>query len=164
MIFDYEARVQKSLREMVRNVLKDVSVKGLTAPHHFYLSFQTTYPGVELPDFVLRAHPEEITIVLENEFWDLKVDTSGFSVMLTFQNTPHKIYVPFNSLLSFMDPSVRFGLHFTPPEPHTGEDLNNENSEKTEDKTSESKNSTPQEETTSQVISLDRFRKNNDKT
>lgn len=111
----YEARVQEALRGVVRDVLKQVAKDGLPDPHHFYISLRTSYPGVVFPESVRRAHPKEVTVVLQHQFWDLKVNDTGFSVVLTFQDTPHTIYVPFKAMLSFMDPGVRFGLHFTPP-------------------------------------------------
>ena len=117
MGFDYERIVQDGLRRVVRSVLQEVSQRGLEDPHHFYISFRTDYPGVELPAFVKRANPEEITVVLQHQFWDLSVSDDSFSVVLSFQDTPHKIRVPFYAVLSFMDPGVRFGLHFTPPPP-----------------------------------------------
>jgi hypothetical protein len=115
MGFQYENRVQEALRRVVREVLEEVAHTGLPDPHHFYISLRTNYPGVQFPETVKKTNPKEITIVLQHQFWDLKVTEEGFSVVLTFQDIPQTVYVPFNALLSFMDPGVRFGLHFTPP-------------------------------------------------
>ena len=115
MGFQYERRVQEALRRVVRDVLEEVARTGLPDPHHFYISLRTNYPGVQFPEAVKKTNPKEITIVLQHQFWDLKVVEDGFSVVLTFQDIPQTVYVPFNALLSFMDPGVRFGLHFTPP-------------------------------------------------
>ena len=115
MGFQYESRVQEALRRVVRDILEEVARTGLPDPHHFYISLRTNYPGVQFPEAVKKANPKEITVVLQHQFWDLKVNEDGFSVVLTFQDIPQTVYVPFNALLSFMDPGVRFGLHFTPP-------------------------------------------------
>ena len=150
MSFNYEMMVQDALRSVVKRVLTTVQKNGLTAPNHFYISFQTDYPGVDLPEPVRRSHPDNITIVLQNQFWDLVVKEEGFEVVLTFQEVPKKIFVPFRALLGFSDPSVRFGLHFNPPEPPE------EPKAKDKDKHGEKSQS-------SQVISLDRFRKDKKK-
>jgi hypothetical protein len=147
MIFDYEARVESALRHVVKQVLEDTAREGLADPHHFYITFQTHYPGVNLPDSVRRAHPEDITIVLQHQFWDLDVQDSGFSVVLTFQDIPKTIFVPFDALLAFNDPSVRFGLHFTPPD-------DSENCHRDEPDSGPEK-----AEKKGHVISLDTFRK-----
>jgi hypothetical protein len=149
MSFDYEKLVQKALRGVVKELLQDVAEKGLPAPHHFYISFRTTYPGVQLPEAVKRANPKEVTIVLQHQFWDLKVTARGFSVVLNFQEVPQEIFVPFDALLSFMDPGTRFGLHFTPP-PAV---------EATESETAPAEVPEPSEEAPAKVISLDTFRR-----
>lgn len=157
MSFQYDRRVQDALRSVVKGILTEVVEKGLPDPHHFYISVRTSYPGVEFPDSVKKANPKEVTIVLQHQFWDLVIDDRGFSVVLTFQDIPQKIYVPFFALLSFMDPSVRFGLHFTPPS--TEEALAQDNTlsatnaamgEGAADKNPEEKG---------KIISLDSFRK-----
>lgn len=112
---DYEQIMQDALRASVRQVLYTVQQEGLEPPHHFYISFVTTYPGVDVPEFLKESNPEEVTIVLQHQFWDLEVEETFFKVSLDFQNTPYTISVPFDALLSFMDPGVKFGLQFTPP-------------------------------------------------
>jgi hypothetical protein len=115
MSWDYEEQVQAALRGVVRDVLRQVQEEGLGDQRHFYVSVQTSFPGVEFPGFVQKANPNEITIVLQHQFWDLDVSEEGFSVTLTFQDKPYRVHVPFDALVSFMDPGVQFGLHFTPP-------------------------------------------------
>ena len=114
-MFDYEEMVQDGLRGVVRDALAYAAENGLPGAHHFYISFRTDYPGVEIPDFLRERHPEEVTIVIQHQFWDLEVDERGFSILLSFSEAHEKIYVPFYALLSFMDPSAKFGLQFTPP-------------------------------------------------
>jgi uncharacterized protein len=112
---DYEQIVQDALRLAVRRVLKETQQTGLKPPHHFYISFATTYPGVDVPDFLKESSPEEVTIVLQHQFWDLQIEEKYFKVILNFQEVPYNVSVPFDALLSFMDPGVKFGLQFTPP-------------------------------------------------
>ena len=108
--------VQESLRHVMRNALELVSKNGLPETHHFYLSFKTNYPGVDLPDFLKEEYPEEITIVLQYEFWDLEVSDESFCVTLCFNDIHERLTVPFKAIVSFVDPSVKFGLQFTPAE------------------------------------------------
>lgn len=114
-MFDYEEMVQDGLRSVVREALAYASENGLPGAHHFYISFRTDYPGVEIPDFLRERHPEEVTIVIQHQYWDLEIDERGFSVYLSFSEAHERIYVPFYALLSFMDPSAKFGLQFNPP-------------------------------------------------
>lgn len=112
--FDYERLVQESLRSVVRAALIQVSKAGLPGNHHFYISFRTDYPGVDLPDYLLEQYPEEITIVLQYEFWDLEVEEECFFVTLCFNDIHERLTVPLRSIVSFVDPSVKFGLQFSP--------------------------------------------------
>lgn len=112
---DYEQVVQDALRSAVRRILKETQRDGLKPPHYFYISFATNYPGVDIPDFLKDSSPEEVTIVLQHQFWDLQVQDTYFKVILNFQEVPYNVCVPFDALLSFMDPGVKFGLQFTPP-------------------------------------------------
>jgi hypothetical protein len=108
----YEALADQALRSVVKEALKRVEKQGLIGAHHFYLSFKTLDPGVELPDFLLERYPEEMTIVLQNQFWGLKVSDDKFEVGLTFQKVPATLVIPFSALTAFVDPSVQFGLQF----------------------------------------------------
>jgi len=114
MTIDYERYVQAALQGAVRQILSDVARDGLQEPNHFYVTFRTDYPGVDLPSFVFEENPEDVTIVLQHQFWDLAVTSQAFSVKLYFQDTLYTIRVPFYALVSFMDPGSRFGLQFTP--------------------------------------------------
>ena len=108
----YEALTEQALRSVVRAALKRVEKQGLIGAHHFYLTFKTRDPGVEIPEFLLERYPEEITIVLQNQYWGLKVGEDEFEVSLTFQKLPATLVVPFSALTAFVDPSVQFGLQF----------------------------------------------------
>ncbi len=110
--FHYDALVDDALRSVVRRVLVQVAEKGLPGSHHFYISFRSTDPGVELPDYLRAKYPEEMTIVLQHQYWDLILYDDAFEVTVSFNKQQERIKVPFMALSAFVDPSVRFGLQF----------------------------------------------------
>lgn len=110
--FHYDALVDDALRSVVRRVLVQVAEKGLPGSHHFYISFRSTDPGVELPDYLRAKYPEEMTIVLQHQYWDLILYDDAFEVTVSFNKRQERIKVPFTALSAFVDPSVRFGLQF----------------------------------------------------
>src|SRR5262245_45327627 len=111
-LIGYEALADKALRSVVKEALKRVEKQGLLGSHHFYLTFKTKDPGVEIPEFLTERYPDEMTIVLQNQFWGLKVGEDQFEVGLTFQKLPATLVIPFRALTAFVDPSVQFGLQF----------------------------------------------------
>ncbi len=111
---DYEAMVQIALREVVYKTISYTVKNGLPGNHHYYITFATEHPGVEIPDYLRDQYGDEVTIVLQYEFWDLGADANGFTVTLCFDDAHEKLYVPYGALLSFVDPSVKFGLQFSP--------------------------------------------------
>jgi hypothetical protein len=104
--------VEDALRGVVRAALEHTIEHDLSGDHHFYLTFRTQAPGVVIPDFLRERYPEEMTIVLQHRFWDLKVDDEAFGVSLSFDNQLAELRVPFAALSAFVDPSVKFGLQF----------------------------------------------------
>jgi hypothetical protein len=108
----YDLRVQEALRGVVRRVLTDAAKDGISGDHHFYISFDTRAEGVRLSSRLRQQYPERMTIVLQHQFWDLNVSEHGFEVGLSFKNVPERLYVPFDALMEFYDPSVQFGLKF----------------------------------------------------
>jgi uncharacterized protein len=110
--FHYDALVDDALRSVVRRVLRQVADKGLPGSHHFYISFRSTDPGVQLPDYLRAKYPEEMTIVLQHQYWDLVINDEFFEVTVSFNKQQERIKVPFGALSAFVDPSVRFGLQF----------------------------------------------------
>jgi hypothetical protein len=110
--FHYDALVDDALRSVVRRVLTQVAEKGLPGSHHFYISFRSTDTGVVLPDYLRAKYPEEMTIVLQHQYWDLIIGASHFEVTVSFNKQQERIRVPFAALSAFVDPSVRFGLQF----------------------------------------------------
>lgn len=108
----YDLLAQDALRSVVRRVLVDVARTGLPGDHHFYISFDTRAPGVRLSQRMREKYPEEMTIVLQHQFWDLIVTDTTFEVGLSFGGIPERLLVPFTALKGFFDPSVKFGLQF----------------------------------------------------
>ncbi|OYW43936.1 MAG: hypothetical protein B7Z33_13950 [Sphingomonadales bacterium 12-68-11] len=113
-LIPYDEIVQEALRAVVGRVLGSVERQGGTLPgsHHFYITFKTHAPGVIIPSSLRERFPDEMTIVLQNKFWDLTVDEDGFSVGLSFNQIPSKLAIPFAAITAFVDPAVDFGLQF----------------------------------------------------
>ena len=111
-LIDYNALVEDGLRSVVREALRRVAEEGWPGTHHAYITFKTAAPGVEVPDFLHTRYPDELTIVLQHQFWGLEVEDDSFSVTLSFNKVGHRIVVPFAALTSYADPSIKFGLQF----------------------------------------------------
>jgi hypothetical protein len=111
-VLRYDMMVENALRGVVREALIVAAERGLPGAHHFYITFRTDMPGVDIPDFLKGQYPQEMTIVLEHQFWGLEVDERQFAVTLSFRNLPQRLTVPFAAVTAFSDPSVKFGLEF----------------------------------------------------
>lgn len=113
-LIPYDEIVQEALRAVVGRVLGQVVASGGTLPgtHHFYITFKTGAPGVSIPNRLKERFPDEMTIVLQNKFWDLKVESDSFSVGLSFNQIPSALHIPFSAITAFVDPAVDFGLQF----------------------------------------------------
>ena len=114
-LFHYEKMVEGALRGVVRDALRRAAREGLKSAHHFYIGFATATPGVVIPDHLRARHPDEMTIVLQHQFWDLEITEESFSVTLSFQKQLERLVIPFAAVRSFADPSVNFALEFTDP-------------------------------------------------
>ena len=108
----YDLLVQDALRGVVRKVLTDAAREGLSGEHHFYISFRTEAPGVRMSQRLREKYPQDMTIVLQHQFWDLGVTEHSFEVGLSFSGVPERLLIPFDALSGFFDPSVQFGLKF----------------------------------------------------
>ena len=108
----YDILTQEALRGVVRKVLAEVAKTGIPGAHHFYIKFATRAPGVRVSSRLLKEYPEEMTIVLQHQFWELTVTEQAFEVGLSFEGTPERLLVPFTALRGFFDPSVQFGREF----------------------------------------------------
>jgi hypothetical protein len=112
----YQALTDAALRGVVRDALRRIEKQGLIGSHHFYLTFKTKFPGVDIPDFLREQYPDEMTIILQHQFWGLKVSDDRFEVTLTFKKLPATLTIPFPALTAFFDPGVQFGLQFRGPD------------------------------------------------
>jgi len=108
----YDLLTQEALRGVLHKVLTDVATRGLPGDHHFFVSFDTRADGVKMSDRLKAKYPEELTIVLQHQFWDLSVADDSFSVGVSFNGIPERLSVPFAAIKGFFDPSVQFGLQF----------------------------------------------------
>ena len=108
----YQQLVDKAFRAVVRDALIHAAKGGIMGSHHFYISFDTTAPGVQVSDFLRENHPHELTIVLQHKYWDLKVTDDRFEVTLTFNKMPETLVVPFTAIRQFSDPSQGLGFKF----------------------------------------------------
>jgi hypothetical protein len=115
-LFQYEKMVEAALRGVVRDALRKAAREGLRSDHHFYIGFDTRLPGVAIPEALRARYPEEMTIVVQHQFWDLEVTDEGFSITLSFQKQLERLVVPLAAIRSFADPSVNFALEFAAPE------------------------------------------------
>ncbi|MFN7709722.1 MAG: SspB family protein [Holosporales bacterium] len=155
--FDYDQMVQSALRRVVCQTLQMTAKNGLPGSHHFYLTFETNRPDVKIPDFLRERHPQEVTIVLQHQFWDLDADEEGFRVTLSFNDSLERIAVPYAALISFLDPSVKFGLQFIPTPPQEGERKMRKTT--TVKVKHEDRGPKASAEPSSNVVTLDAFRK-----
>ena len=111
-ILNYTELMQNALRNLVRDVLRQIEIDGLPSDHHFYITFDITHPSVKIAEWLKEKHPDEITIVIQNWFDGLKVTENDFTITLNFGDQLEEMTVPFKSIISFVDPSVEFGLKF----------------------------------------------------
>ncbi len=163
---DYDRMVDSALRQVVRDALIEAGEVGLRGNHHFYISFNTSYPGVEIPDYLRQQYAEEMTIVVQHQFWGLEVTDDWFTVTLSFNKVQERLEIPFAAVSAFADPSVEFGLQFrvdtSAIAPRTG------NAVEAPVKIEPAQDDTPQPavagaapaaDKTGEVITLDSFRK-----
>lgn len=108
----YQALADAALRSVVREALRRVEKQGLVGAHHFRITFKTGFPGIEIPDFLREQYPDEMMIILQHQFWGLKVKEDQFEVTLSFKKVPATLTIPFAALTQFADPGVSFGLQF----------------------------------------------------
>lgn len=151
---NYEQMIDAALLSVVRDALRQIEKDGLKGDHHFYLSFLTQFPGVVLPADIRQAYPEEITIVLQHEFWNLKVDAEKVCVDVKFDDRVETVEVPFQAVSHVSDPAVNFELEFNPK---IGNVRHFQFGESAASQKPDSGSSNL--ETTGTVVSLDHFRK-----
>ncbi len=150
----YDHWVEEALRAVIRRALAYTAEFGLPGDHHFYVTFRTDAPNVILPGYLRAQHPQDMTIVLQNQFWDLEVTGDGFSISLRFKGRLERLFIPFEAVTAFADPHVNFGLQLQMIEfPGEGDDAARESVD--EDEAEDAPEETPKGE----VVALDAFRK-----
>lgn len=159
---NYGRMMQRAMQGLVADALSVVAEHGLPGDHHFYISFNTNHPGVDMPDWLREQFPDEMMIVLQFEFDDLAVTSDRFSVKLSFQDRPATLVVPFDAVLQFADPSAEFGLRFDPSDSPAAKELDQEAITETakaiEDAPRRHSAADP-EKPAGEVVDLDSFRK-----
>lgn len=152
-VIDYGNLMHRAMRSLIQEVLTDVRENGLPGEHHFFITFDTQHPDVQIADWLMDRYPGEMTVVMQHWFENLEVTDVGFSVTLNFGDAPEPLYIPYDAIKTFVDPSVEFGLRFETqdedgeddPDPDDGIEI-----EETEEE--------PHQD--ADVVSLDAFRKN----
>ena len=152
-VFNYDMMVEEALRGVVGKALQHAAKHGLPNGHHFYITFKTGRRDVDIPVFLKEHYPEEMTIVLEHQFWDLKIHEHEFEVALSFNDKRERLLIPFNAITAFSDPSVKFGLQFQEVENNEDQTIDDINLD-----TSDSKKQELIEKSSGEVVSLEKFR------
>ncbi|MFZ5751198.1 MAG: SspB family protein [Pseudomonadota bacterium] len=147
---DYGNLMHRAMRSLIVEVLRGVEREGLPGAHHFFITFDTRHPDARLADWLRDRYPEEMTVVLQHWFEGLKVDPGGFAVTLNFGDQPEPLYIPFDAIRTFVDPSVEFGLRF---ETQSADDED----EDEEDDGNDGDDDPPRPD--AEVVRLDRWRK-----
>lgn len=157
---DYGNLMHDAMRGLIQSVLEDVKENGLPGAHHFFITFDTVHPDVEIADWLSDRYPGEMTIVIQHEYENLEVTDTGFSVSLSFGDAPEPLYVPYEAILTFVDPSVEFGLRFEQADEDLPADVD-EAPVRVQPKPTNDKADTDKDAPTkdAEVVSLDSFRK-----
>lgn len=164
--FRYDTWVEDALRSVIRRTLDYAAENGLPGDHHFYITFRTDADGVEIPTYLKAEHPEELTIVLQHQFEELVINEDAMWVTLRFNGKPERLRIPFDTVISFADPSVNFGLQLKMTGEVEGElefdtsQVHNFEADDAFPAQDEGKTSGKKARQTGEVIALDSFRKN----
>jgi len=156
----YDKMVEDALRGVVREALAVTARDGLFGDHHFYITFRTQFPGVAMADHIMARHPEEMTIVLQHQFWDLEVTDTLFRVTLSFSGKPEVLVIPLAAITGFADPSAKFGLQFQAVDDDDEEYEEYETESEDHDTSADGDAATDQpDDSKGKVVALDAFRK-----
>lgn len=150
---EYGRLIDDSMRSIVKKALMLVEHQGLKGDHHFFITFQTKFPGVMISDRLLEKYPEEMTIIIQHQYWELEVEEKSFSIVLSFDNIHESLVIPFDALTAFADPSVKFGLQFRK--------VSGGGAAKKESRTKKTVKSKPEDQqgSNNNIVMLDNFRK-----
>jgi len=146
---DYGTLMHRAMRGLIYEVLRLIEREGLPGEHHFFITFDTRHPGARLADWLRERYPEEMTVVMQHWYEDLEVDDLGFGITLNFGDSPERLYIPFDAVRTFVDPSVEFGLRFETS------DSDDDDEEDEIDEPTRPEGDRPEAE----VVSLDKWRK-----
>ena len=154
---DYGNLMHRAMRGLIQEVLQDVAKDGLPGQHHFFITFDTMQPDVEIPDWLSDRYPEEMTIVVQHWFDNLDVTDEGFAITLNFGDNPEPLYIPYDAIKTFVDPSVEFGLRFESQDGEQEKDV----AGTVQNIAGDQKNTVPKKvsKADADVVSLDSFRK-----
>ena len=148
---DYGSLMHRAMRGLIQEVLLDVAEHGLPVAHHFFITFDPTHPEARLADWLRERYPSEMTVVMQHWFDGLEVSDAGFAITLNFGDAPEPLYIPYDAIKTFVDPSVEFGLRF-----ETHEDEDDDDNGDDPDGHDKDESSAPHD---AEVVSLDSFRK-----
>ena len=154
---DYGSLMHRAMRGLIFNVLEQVRDHGLPGNHHFFITFDTTHPDVQLADWLKDRYPAEMTVVIQHWFDNLVVREDGFSITLNFGDQPEPIQIPFDAIQTFVDPSVEFGLRFENQDMDEVEDEAEADEAEPSAEATETSDEAPRKE--AEVVSLDQFRR-----
>lgn len=153
---DYGNLMHEAMRGLIRKVLLDVAERGLPGNHHFFITFDTSHPDAELADWLSDRYPGEMTVVMQHWYDKLEVGEEGFAVTLNFGDAPEPLYIPYDAIRTFVDPSVEFGLRFEQQEGGDGTDKTEQDlPQQTEDELEVEE----EDHKDAEIVSLDSFRK-----
>ncbi|MGR3837722.1 MAG: SspB family protein [Cognatishimia sp.] len=152
---EYGNLMHRALRRLIKEVLEDVRDNGLPGEHHFFITFDTQHPGVDIAEWLMERYPSEMTVVMQHWYDGLDITDDGFAITLNFGDAPEPLYIPFDSIQTFVDPSVEFGLRFESQS--DGEELTEEAPQEIVDIAEVEPE--PEDNGDADVVSLDSFRK-----
>jgi hypothetical protein len=149
---DYGNLMHRAMRGLIKDVLLDVKANGLPGDHHFFITFDTQHEAVNIAEWLMQRYPEEMTVVMQHWYDNLDVTDDGFHITLNFGDQPEPLYIPYDAIITFVDPSVEFGLRF---ETHDSYDVDEDD----DDFDADDSDAPNENKAAGQVVSLDQFRK-----
>ena len=150
---DYGNLMHRAMRGLIKDVLLDVKANGLPGDHHFFITFDTQHEAVNIAEWLMQRYPEEMTVVMQHWYDNLDVTDNGFHITLNFGDQPEPLYIPYDAIITFVDPSVEFGLRFETHDSYDDED------EDDDDFDADDTDAPNENKAAGQVVSLDQFRK-----
>lgn len=156
---DYGTLMHRAMRSLIREVLDSVAENGLPGQHHFFITFDTSHPGVAIADWLRNRYPDEMTVVIQHWFDNLEVTDQGFSVTLNFGDAPEPLHIPYDAISTFVDPSVEFGLRFERPEDEEDIHPAGTGEEEGEAPLAEDVEAEEEQHRDAEIVRLDSFRK-----